>query len=386
MTASRAYEENHAFALLFTVIAAASQGLGGLIAVMGMQDAYGNSVAHLMSFSTGVMLYLSFMDIMFDTTQSEAVGEMFASAAFFVGMGLFLCLEVCLPEVEGTQLGEIFGMAWVDSDSPQKEPKKARPTAKASLDLALADEPMPPSTPTKGSLRQRSAAVGDNKDHDDINHADPSDRRMPRSPTRRASKDGDVASGKPKRSPARQQSPPPSKKRESFEKEGGEATLSASRKKSIAFSGIMCMVSISLHNIPEGIAVYLTCLKGVKSGLPLAIAMSLHNIPEGMAVAGPLYAATKSKRRAVLAATISGAFEILGSLLVQLFFDSITPFIMEMSLSLVAGIMVGLALIELLPSCLEVLSPRAMGCSCVGGMVFMCVSKFASHEMVSYFG
>ena len=39
-------------------------------------------------------------------------------------------------------------------------------------------------------------------------------------------------------------------------------------------------------------------LQGVESGLPLAIAMSLHNIPEGMAVAGPLYAATKSKTKA----------------------------------------------------------------------------------------
>ena len=42
----------------------------------------------------------------------------------------------------------------------------------------------------------------------------------------------------------------------------------------------MTIIAISLHNIPEGIAVYLTCLKGVESGLPLAIAMSLHNIPE----------------------------------------------------------------------------------------------------------
>jgi len=129
--------------------------------------------------------------------------------------------------------------------------------------------------------------------------------------------------------------------------------------------------------------VYLTCLKGVKSGLPLAIAMALHNIPEGMAVAGPVYAATKSKRRAVAAATISGMFEVLGSLVVMPFLDAITEFRMEAMLSMVAGIMVSLALIELLPACLEALSPRQMACSCLGGMVFMFVSKSLSIEIIS---
>ena len=145
----------------------------------------------------------------------------------------------------------------------------------------------------------------------------------------------------------------------------------------------MVMVSISLHNIPEGIAVYLTCLKGVESGLPLAIAMSLHNIPEGMAVAGPLYAASKSKLKAVLAATVSGMFEVVGCLLVQLFFERITPFNMATLLSLVAGIMVALALIELLPSCLEVLSPKKMGGSCIGGMAFMFLSKTFAHQLIA---
>ena len=36
----------------------------------------------------------------------------------------------------------------------------------------------------------------------------------------------------------------------------------------------------------------------------------------------------------------------------------------------------GLALIELLPSCLEILKPVPMGCSCVGGMVCMLASHY----------
>ena len=42
--------------------------------------------------------------------------------------------------------------------------------------------------------------------------------------------------------------------------------------------------------------------------------------------------------------------------------------------------------IELLPTCLEVLSPKAMGLSCVGGMAFMFCAKSLSHELLSSFG
>ena len=47
--------------------------------------------------------------------------------------------------------------------------------------------------------------------------------------------------------------------------------------------------------------------------------------------------------------------------------------------------MVSLALIELLPVCLEALTPRQMASSCLGGMVFMFVSKSLSNEIISIF-
>ena len=103
-----AYGDNHAFAVAFTCVAAASQGLGGLLAVLGMGE-FGSSVAHLMSFSTGVMIYLSFMDIMGET--KEKIGEEWAGVAFFAGIGLFLLLEVCLPEVDGSQVAT----AWAEA-------------------------------------------------------------------------------------------------------------------------------------------------------------------------------------------------------------------------------------------------------------------------------
>ena len=152
------YSENHAFAVFFTLIAAASQGFGGLIVVLGMSD-YGTSVAHLMSFSTGVMVYLSFMDIMVETT--AGIGELAASVSFFCGMCLFMLLEVALPEVEGEQLVALLGIAWTpssgkDSAAPTTEPSSPKAVAApTSLDADLDDtadakpKVAPPPTPTE---------------------------------------------------------------------------------------------------------------------------------------------------------------------------------------------------------------------------------------------
>jgi len=333
---------NHNFAFIMTIVAALSQGVGGLVALLGMGDS-GASTAHLMSFATGVMLYLSFMDIMVDTVGK--IGDLWANTALFGGMSVFVLLQVSLPDVEGTKFAELIGLTPpVDQSAPPTP--VMRPSEPAPLGqepLLLPDAPSARSSTLRASTLRQRPGVGTSAS---------------------ASPDADSQVSPDCRDDSRDRLRPP-------------------RGNSIAFSGLIAMVSISLHNIPEGIAVYLTCLKGVKSGLPLAIAMALHNIPEGMAVAGPIYAATKSRRRAVVAATISGMFEVLGCLVVMPFLDAITEFRMEAMLSMVAGIMISLALIELLPVCLEALSPRQMACSCLGGMVFMFVSKSLSTEILS---
>eukprot|EP00316_Scyphosphaera_apsteinii_P005850 CAMPEP_0119300138 /NCGR_PEP_ID=MMETSP1333-20130426/2132_1 /TAXON_ID=418940 /ORGANISM="Scyphosphaera apsteinii, Strain RCC1455" /LENGTH=276 /DNA_ID=CAMNT_0007301805 /DNA_START=332 /DNA_END=1162 /DNA_ORIENTATION=- len=73
--------------------------------------------------------------------------------------------------------------------------------------------------------------------------------------------------------------------------------------------------AIVLHNIPEGMATYVASFHSVTAGLPLAGAIAIHNIPEGLAVAMPIYHATKSKCRAVALGTLSGMSEPVGAVL-----------------------------------------------------------------------
>uniref|UniRef100_A0A453NLZ0 Zinc transporter ZTP29 n=1 Tax=Aegilops tauschii subsp. strangulata TaxID=200361 RepID=A0A453NLZ0_AEGTS len=52
-------------------------------------------------------------------------------------------------------------------------------------------------------------------------------------------------------------------------------------RRQVLFSGIITAVGISLHNFPEGMAVFLGSVKGLRVGVNLAFAIALHNIPEG---------------------------------------------------------------------------------------------------------
>ncbi len=47
-------------------------------------------------------------------------------------------------------------------------------------------------------------------------------------------------------------------------------------------TSLITFVALALHNVPEGISVYLATLNNAKIGYELAVAVMLHNIPEGI--------------------------------------------------------------------------------------------------------
>lgn len=115
--------------------------------------------------------------------------------------------------------------------------------------------------------------------------------------------------------------------------------------------GIISMLAIIFHNIPEGIATFMATTSNVSLGLSLAIAIALHNIPEGISISVPIYYATKNKFKAILYTLISGLSEPLGALLTYIFLSNfITDNVMGYLFSFIAGIMGYIAIFELLPT------------------------------------
>lgn len=115
-------------------------------------------------------------------------------------------------------------------------------------------------------------------------------------------------------------------------------------------AGIVAAVALTLHNIPEGFATFATALHSAALALPLVGAIAVHNIPEGLAVAVPVLESTGSRRRALVITALSGLSEPLGALAI---FALVGPSGLE-SLwpalaGIVAGIMVSMSVLELLP-------------------------------------
>jgi ZIP family zinc transporter len=115
--------------------------------------------------------------------------------------------------------------------------------------------------------------------------------------------------------------------------------------------GIIAMLSIILHNIPEGIATFMASTSNIKLGLTLALAIALHNIPEGISISVPIYYATNSKKKAFLYTFISGISEFFGAVLTYFFLKNfINDFLMGALFASIAGIMFYIGIYELLPT------------------------------------
>eukprot|EP01112_Ceratiomyxa_fruticulosa_P009563 TRINITY_DN2502_c0_g3_i1.p1 TRINITY_DN2502_c0_g3~~TRINITY_DN2502_c0_g3_i1.p1 ORF type:complete len:302 (-),score=33.57 TRINITY_DN2502_c0_g3_i1:110-1015(-) len=264
-----AYSENSFNALIACGVSGLSTGIGGLfILFYGEPD--NRKLGHMLSFSGGVMLYISFMDLL--TESIAKLGFMTANLWFFVGMLFFLFIIRFFPE-----------------------PKISK-TDKAKTE-----------------------------------------------------------NGKP------------------------------SHDAYLKHVGIVTAVGISLHNFPEGMAVYVSCLKGIAMGLPLTLAIAAHNIPEGMAVAAPMYAATGSKWLAFMYSFLSGLCEPLGAIIFGIIFGSyLTDYIIQSMLAGVAGIMVFMVVGELMPATFKYIKKGPATVSFIIGMFVIFLSVYYLHGMLPH--
>lgn len=160
-------------------------------------------------------------------------------------------------------------------------------------------------------------------------------------------------------------------------REDGGKDIMKKRRRQVLFSGIVTAIGISLHNFPEGMAVFLGSMKGLRVGINLAFAIALHNIPEGVAVALPVYFATQSKWQAFKIATLSGLAEPLGVIIVAyLFPSSLSPEVLEGLLGSVGGVMAFLTLHELLPLAFDYAGQKRAVQAVFFGMAFMSASLY----------
>lgn len=136
--------------------------------------------------------------------------------------------------------------------------------------------------------------------------------------------------------------------------------------------GLISMIAIIVHNIPEGIATFISTTKNFELGLSLTIAIALHNIPEGISISVPIFYSTKSKLKAFLYTLISATSEPLGAILTYLFLRNfINETILGLLFSLIAGIMIQISLTELLPTSISYNKQNITKFFFITGIIFM---------------
>lgn len=141
--------------------------------------------------------------------------------------------------------------------------------------------------------------------------------------------------------------------------------------------GIISMVAIVLHNIPEGIATFITSSNNLKLGITLTLAIALHNIPEGISIAVPIYHSTNNKLKAILFALLSGMSEVVGSIIAYLFLASfMNDNIMSALYAIIAGIMIHISIYELIPGAYKEGTLKEVFKYFIIGFVIMILSHF----------
>ena len=122
----------------------------------------------------------------------------------------------------------------------------------------------------------------------------------------------------------------------------------------------MLSLAVTIHNLPEGMAVGVVLAGAMQGGIGIseagAMAVSLgiaiQNIPEGAIISMPMRAEGNSRWRSFVIGSLSGAVEPVGAALVILLASTITP-ILPYMLAFAAGAMFYVVVEELIPEASE---------------------------------
>ncbi len=122
----------------------------------------------------------------------------------------------------------------------------------------------------------------------------------------------------------------------------------------------MLALAVTIHNLPEGMAVGVVFAGAgegaaglsLASALAVSIGIAIQNVPEGAIISMPMRAEGNSRWRSFVIGSLSGAVEPLGALAVVLLASLMTP-VLPYTLAFAAGAMFYVVVEELIPEASE---------------------------------
>lgn len=108
--------------------------------------------------------------------------------------------------------------------------------------------------------------------------------------------------------------------------------------------GILATIALVIHNIIEGMTLYATAMETMSAGYLLCVGIGLHNIPLGILIAGTL----RTKKQTIITSLFLSLSTFVGGLILYFISSMITDFIVGLFIALTIGMLIYIALIELL--------------------------------------
>lgn len=162
----------------------------------------------------------------------------------------------------------------------------------------------------------------------------------------------------------------------SIENGNKKVSASAADKASLLKAGVIMLLAIALHNLPEGMAIGATGAFDTQTGVLIAIIIAVHNIPEGMAISAPLASGGVKGWKTILLTALAGAATVVGAL-IGLAVGGISKLASGICMGLAGGAMLYVTFCEILPQSILMEEGRVPAVSMLVGIVCSMVFVFA---------
>ena len=138
--------------------------------------------------------------------------------------------------------------------------------------------------------------------------------------------------------------------------------------KSLLKAGIIMLLAITLHNLPEGMAIGATGTAELKMGILVAILIAVHNVPEGMAISAPLASGGVKAWKTILLTASAGAATVVGAV-IGLAIGGIGQLAISICMGLAGGAMLYVTFCEIIPQAILMDEGRVPAASMLIGIL-----------------
>lgn len=147
--------------------------------------------------------------------------------------------------------------------------------------------------------------------------------------------------------------------------------------KNLKHIGLVSSIALVIHNIVEGMAIYLLITSDFKAGLFACIGVGLHNIPLGMVITSTFYKSNQSKKHTMFIILGISLSTFIGGLFLYLFhLSNIIEVLEGISLTLTIGMLLYILVMELFPKIRHIRNRNIVISGIMLGVLLLVITLF----------